>query len=66
MDRISAKWESGRVLQLNMSYPVVQDYASQLNVERTPTFILFDRQGQEMQRWVGSPPDLDELPRKSS
>ena len=65
VNRIADEWENGRVLRLNVSFEFIQVYASQVGVEQTPTFILFDAQGEEMQRWVGSAPDWDELPGNS-
>lgn len=55
-------WLAGRVLRLNVILAVNQQYAEQLGVTTTPTFILFDAAGNEQQRWVGEAPELTELP----
>jgi hypothetical protein len=59
---LEEQWRAGRVLRLNITFnQVVQEYARSLGVESTPTFLLFDAQGQEAKRWVGKAPELDEL-----
>jgi hypothetical protein len=40
----------------------VRTFGQQIGFETTPTFVLYDGNGHEMRRWVGSPPSLDELP----
>ena len=62
VNRIEEGWQSGRVLRLNIAYPFVQEYSEKVAVERTPTFILFDAEGEEIGRWVGVAPDWEELP----
>ena len=73
MSRLEAEWKAGRILRLNMvigrrGFDVsdgpgpVDDMATELGVERTPTFILFDASGGVVGRWVGSPPAQEELP----
>ncbi len=56
------QWKSGRVLRLNITWSqAVKDYAYVIGVERTPTFILYDAQGEVLKRWIGKAPELDEL-----
>ena len=72
---MEAEWKAGRVLRLNMVIGrrgfaasdgpgPVDDMARELGVERTPTFILFDASGDEVGRWVDSPPTREELPQR--
>ena len=66
MSRLKTEWKAGRALRLNMvnGPGPVDDMARELGVERTPTFILFDASGDEVGRWVDSPPTREELLRK--
>lgn len=59
---LEAEWQGGIIMRLNVSFDVVRTIGNSLQVERTPTFILFDAQGQEIQRWVGEAPSVDDLP----
>ena len=61
MDGLERDWQEGRVLRLEFTEPAAQAFGQQVGFEITPTFILYDGQGQEVWRWVGSPPSLDQL-----
>jgi hypothetical protein len=61
VDELERGWQDGRVLRLEFTEPAVQIFGQQMGFETTPTFILYDGQGQEVQRWMGRPPSLDEL-----
>ena len=54
-------WQVGWVLRLEFTEPAVQAFGQKVGFEVTPTFILYDGQGQEVGRWMGSPPSLDQL-----
>lgn len=41
--------------------PAIRQFAYEVGFEATPTFILFDAQGNELRRWVGRAPGLAEL-----
>jgi len=62
VSRLQNQWTFGRVLRLNILSTVNKEYAKTIGVERTPTFLLFDAQGQELRRWLDKAPRLDELP----
>jgi hypothetical protein len=63
VSRLAKEWTAGKVLRLNRSFfKVNQQYAERLGVTTTPTFILFDGQGHEQGRWVGTVPALADLP----
>lgn len=61
MDGLERDWLQGRVLRLDFVEPAVRDFGELVGFETTPTFILYNGQGQEVQRWVGSPPSLQDL-----
>jgi len=61
VDGLERDWQDGRVLRLEFTEPAVRTFGQQVGFETTPTFILYDGQGQEIQRWRGRPPSLDEL-----
>jgi hypothetical protein len=65
VDGLERDWEAGRVVRLEFTEPAVRVFGEQVGFETTPTFILYDGQGQEVRRWVGSPPGLDELVRET-
>lgn len=65
VDGLEHDWEAGRVLRLEFTEPAVRAFGEQVGFEITPTFILYDGNGQEIKRWVGSPPGLDELAREA-
>jgi len=59
---LEAEWQGGNFLRLNVGYERIRAIGDSLQVTRTPTFILFNAQGQELQRWIGEAPALDRLP----
>lgn len=61
MRRIEEEWTAGQVLLLDMANPGTREFGAQVGFEFTPTFILYDAQGNEVQRWR-RPPALSELP----
>jgi len=60
--RLESEWRSGQVVTLDVMDPRIRSYAEEVGFEVTPTFILYDPQGQEVRRWIGQTPDLDQLP----
>lgn len=66
VSRIAKEWKTGKVLRLNVGEFVGskanQRFADRIGVQTTPTFILFDKDGQEQCRWVGEAPTLSDLP----
>jgi thioredoxin-related protein len=62
VSRLETEWQVGHILQLNVGYEEIRSFGDSLQVTQTPTFILFDGQGREIQRWVGEAPTTDELP----
>lgn len=61
MEGLEREWQDGRVLRLEFTDPGVQAFGSKVGFQVTPTFILYNGQGQEVQRWVGAVPALEEL-----
>jgi hypothetical protein len=61
VDGLGRDWPEGRVLRLEFTEPAVRAFGEQVGFEVTPTFILYDGQGQEVERWVGRAPSLDQL-----
>ena len=61
VDELEREWQEGQVLRLEFSEPAVQAFGSKVGFQVTPTFILYDGQGQEVQRWAGTVPALEEL-----
>jgi hypothetical protein len=61
---LTDSWKAGRILRLNLffSETVNDRFAKEMKVERTPTYILFDAQGEEVKRWVDKAPALADLP----
>ena len=66
VDGIERDWEAGYVLRLEFTEPAVRAFGEKVGFETTPTFILYDGNGQELGRWVGSPPDLEALESETS
>ncbi len=62
VNRIAEDWTAGRVVRLNLITDINKAIAEKLEVTDTPTFILFDAQGNELERWVRDAPPLEELP----
>jgi hypothetical protein len=60
--RLERDWSAGRVVTLDVMDPQIRQYANEVGFEVTPTFILLDAQGNELRRWVGRAPGLNELP----
>lgn len=52
---------TGRVLLLDMANPGTCAFGAEVGFQLTPTFILFDAQGNEVKRWQGRPPPVSEL-----
>ncbi|MGD9148506.1 MAG: hypothetical protein PVI80_23285 [Anaerolineae bacterium] len=65
VDGLERDWDTGQVLRLEFTEPAVRAFGEQVGFEITPTFILYDGDGQEVRRWVGSPPALEELVRET-
>jgi len=63
VDGLERDWQQGQVLRLDFTEPAVRAFGEQIDFETTPTFLLYDGQGREVQRWVGSPPSLEDLVR---
>ena len=61
VDGLERDWTAGRVLRLEFTDPVVQEFGEKVGFDTTPTFFLYDGSGQEIGRWIGSPPSLDDL-----
>ncbi len=61
VDRLKAEWTTGQILRVDVLTPVGREFANQHGFEGTPTFVLFDGAGSEVQRWRGKPPELREL-----
>ena len=62
VQRLEREWTGGQVVTLDVMDPQIRLYGAEVGFEVTPTFILFDAQGHEVQRWVGRVPGLAELP----
>jgi hypothetical protein len=65
VDGLERDWEAGQVLRLEFTEPAVRAFGKEVRFEITPTFILYDGSGQEIRRWVGGPPGLNELVRET-
>lgn len=63
VQRLEREWTAGQVVTLDALDPQIRQFGAEVGFEVTPTFILFDREGNELQRWIGRAPDLDELRR---
>jgi hypothetical protein len=63
VDGLERDWETGHIVRLEFTEPAVRAFGDRVGFEITPTFILYDGNGQEIRRWVGNPPGLDELVR---
>lgn len=62
VQRLEREWNGGQVITLDIMDRQIRQFGVEVGFEVTPTFILFDRAGSEVQRWVGRAPRLDELP----
>lgn len=63
MQRLEQEWTGGKIVTLDVMQPDIRRFGAQVGFEVTPTFILYDRGGNEVQRWVGRAPALAELQR---
>jgi hypothetical protein len=63
VQRLEREWTGGQVVTLDVMDPQIRQFGYEIGFEATPTFILFDMQGKELQRWVGRAPSLVELQR---
>ncbi len=61
MERLDEEWTAGTVVTLDVMDSRIREYGDSVGFEVTPTFILFDASGNEVQRWVGRAPALEEL-----
>ncbi len=61
VDRLKEDWKTGQILRVDVLTPVGREFAQQHGFEGTPTFVLFDGAGKEVNRWRGRPPALTEL-----
>lgn len=61
VQRLEREWMDGQVVTLDVMDPQIRQYGAEVGFEVTPTFILFDVQGNELRRWVGRAPRLEEL-----
>jgi hypothetical protein len=59
--RIEEGWTVGQLLKLDMANPGTREFGAQVGFEFTPTFILYDAQGNEVRRWRRAP-EVSELP----
>lgn len=63
MSSLEKEWKNGRIIQVNLTFSAAsKELAERLNVQATPTFILFDAEGTELRRWTSDVPKLGELP----
>ena len=63
MSSLESQWKNGRIIQVNLTFSTAsKDFADRLGVVATPTFILFDTDGNEQRRWTSAVPKLGELP----
>jgi thioredoxin-related protein len=63
VDGLEREWKAGQVIRVDVLTPLGRSFADQHGFQATPTFILFDGHGNEVRRWVGRPPSLNELPK---
>ena len=61
MDGLERGWTAGRVIRLDVATPVGREFGKLHAFQFTPTFILFDGNGVEINRWVGRLPALSQL-----
>jgi thioredoxin-related protein len=60
---LEGQWKKGRIIQVNLTFSTAsKEFAERLGVQATPTFILFDSDGEEQRRWTSTVPKLGELP----
>ena len=61
VDRLEQDWTTGQIVRVDILTPVGREFANRHDFQGTPTFVLFDDAGNEVQRWRGRPPELSEL-----
>ena len=61
VDGLEREWKTGRVIRVDVLSPVGREFGSRHGFRATPTFVLLDGRGTEVNRWVGRPPLLSEL-----
>jgi thioredoxin-related protein len=63
VSRLVDQWKSGRILRVNLTFSKAsKEFADRLGVQATPTFILFNADGNQQRRWTSIVPKIDELP----
>lgn len=63
VQRLDEEWTAGKIVTLDVMDPQIRQFGDAVGFEVTPTFILYDVTGSEVQRWVGRAPALQDLPR---
>ena len=66
VQRLDEEWTAGKIVTLDVMDPQIRQYGDEVGFEVTPTFILYDAAGNELQRWVGRAPSIDDLPVRAS
>ena len=61
VDRLERDWKTGQIVRVDILTAVGREFANQHDFQGTPTFVLFDGTGNEVQRWRGRLPELKEL-----
>jgi thioredoxin-related protein len=61
VDRLEQDWTTGQIVRVDVLSSVGREFANRHDFQGTPTFVLFDGAGNEVQRWRGRPPELEEL-----
>jgi hypothetical protein len=64
VDELERNWSNGQLIRLDILSEPAREFGRAHGFEFTPTFILFDGDGNELRRWVGRPPMLEELPQE--
>ena len=59
--RLDEDWTAGKIVTLDVMDPQIREFGDEVGFEVTPTFILFDAMGNELRRWVGRAPAVDDL-----
>lgn len=60
--RLDEQWTGGKIVTLDVMDSQIRQFGDEVGFEVTPTFILFDAAGNEVLRWVGQAPAIEELP----
>jgi len=61
VQRLDEEWSAGQIVTLDVMDAAIREFGDQVGFEVTPTFILYDAAGNEINRWVGRAPGLEEL-----